>query len=90
VFIRLGAREPEFDTPTHQIGLPSRRSATAKASKYTAVDRIPEFEGPCGRGASSKRENELNLQASQIIIAPGASRCLFNALLAETLMPATK
>ena len=82
--IGLGVGEPDFDTPDNikQAGI--RAIQCGKASKYTAVDGIPELKAAIAR--KFKRENGLDYKPSQIIVGTGGKQVLFNALMA-TLNP---
>src|SRR5271163_950495 len=82
--IGLGAGEPDFDTPENIKEAAIRAIRDGKASKYTAVDGIPELKAAIAR--KFKRENELTYKPSQIIVSTGGKQVLFNALLA-TLNP---
>jgi len=90
--IGLGAGEPDFDTPDNVKEAAIRAIREGKASKYTAVDGIPELKAAVAR--KFKRENELTYKPSQIIIGTGGKQVLFNALLAtlnagdEVIVPA--
>ena len=82
--IGLGVGEPDFDTPENikQAGI--RAIESGKASKYTAIDGIPELKAAIAR--KFKRENELDYKPSQITVGAGGKQVLFNALMA-TLNP---
>src|SRR5271156_3895150 len=82
--IGLGAGEPDFDTPDNikEAGIKAIRDG--KASKYTAVDGIPEIKAAISR--KCKRENQLDYKPSQIIVGTGGKQVLYNALIA-TLNP---
>ena len=82
--IGLGAGEPDFDTPENIKQAAIKAIENGKASKYTAVDGIPELKAAISR--KFKRDNELDYKASQIIIGTGGKQVLFNALMA-TLNP---
>jgi len=90
--IGLGAGEPDFDTPDNIKEAAIRAIREGKASKYTAVDGIPELKAAIAR--KFKRENDLAYKASQIIVSTGGKQVLFNALLAtinpgdEVIIPA--
>ena len=75
--ISLSAGEPDFETPEH-----IRRAATeamnAGATRYTAVDGIPELKNAITD--KFKRDNGLSYSASQITVAPDGKPVLFNAL----------
>jgi len=82
--IGLGAGEPDFDTPDNIKQAAIKAIESGKASKYTAVDGIPELKAAVSR--KFKRENNLDYKSSQIIIGTGGKQVLYNALMA-TLNP---
>jgi aspartate aminotransferase len=82
--IGLGAGEPDFDTPDNIKQAAIQAIERGKASKYTAVDGIPELKAAIAR--KFKRDNELDYKPSQIIVGTGGKQVLFNALMA-TLNP---
>ncbi len=82
--IGLGVGEPDFDTPENIKQAAIRAIESGKASKYTAVDGIPELKAAIAR--KFKRENNLDYKPSQIIVGTGGKQVLFNALMA-TLNP---
>src|SRR5580700_3520009 len=82
--IGLGAGEPDFDTPDNIKEAAIKAIREGKASKYTAVEGIPELRAAIAR--KFKRENQLDYKASQIIVGTGGKQVLFNAFLA-TLNP---
>jgi aspartate aminotransferase len=82
--IGLGAGEPDFDTPDNIKQAAIKAIEAGKASKYTAVDGIPELKAAIAR--KFKRDNGLDYKASQIIVGTGGKQVLFNALMA-TLNP---
>jgi aspartate aminotransferase len=82
--IGLGVGEPDFDTPDNIKQAAIRAIESGKASKYTAVDGIPELKTAIA--LKFKRENGLDYKPSQIIVGTGGKQVLFNALLA-TLNP---
>src|SRR5499427_11045011 len=82
--IGLGVGEPDFDTPDHIKQAAIAAIQGGKASKYTAVDGIPELKAAISR--KFKRENGLDYKPSQIIVGTGGKQVLFNALMA-TLNP---
>jgi aspartate aminotransferase len=90
--IGLGAGEPDFDTPENIKEAAIKAIRDGKASKYTAVDGIPELKATIAR--KFKRENELSYKPSQIIVGTGGKQVLYNALVAsinpgdEVLIPA--
>src|SRR5580698_4425659 len=76
--IGLGAGEPDFDTPDNIKQAAIKAILDRKASKYTAVDGIPELKQAVAR--KFKRENNLDYKPSQIIVGTGGKQVLFNAL----------
>src|SRR4051794_23668047 len=82
--IGLGAGEPDFDTPDNVKQAAIDAITSGRASKYTAVDGIPELKAAVSR--KFKRENNLDYKPSQIIIGTGGKQVLYNALMA-TLNP---
>ena len=82
--IGLGVGEPDFDTPENIKQAAIKAIETGKASKYTAVDGIPELKAAIAR--KFKRENGLDYKPAQIIVGTGGKQVLFNALMA-TLNP---
>jgi aspartate aminotransferase len=82
--IGLGAGEPDFDTPDNIKEAAIKAIKSGKASKYTAVDGIPELKAAIAR--KFKRENELDYKPSQIIVGTGGKQVLYNALMC-TLNP---
>ena len=90
--IGLGAGEPDFDTPDNIKEAAIKAIRDGKASKYTAVDGIPELKTAISR--KFKRENGLDYKPSQIIVGTGGKQVLYNALIAtldpgdEVIIPA--
>ena len=90
--IGLGAGEPDFDTPENIKEAAIKAIRDGKASKYTAVDGIPELKAAIAR--KFMRENELAYKPSQIIVGTGGKQVLYNALVAtinagdEVIIPA--
>ncbi len=90
--IGLGAGEPDFDTPDNIKEAAIRAIREGRATKYTAVEGIPELRAAIAR--KFKRENNLDYKPSQIIVGTGGKQVLFNALLAtldpgdEVIVPA--
>jgi aspartate aminotransferase len=82
--IGLGAGEPDFDTPDNIKRAAIKAIESGKASKYTAVDGIPELKNAIVK--KFKRENNLDYKPSQIIVSTGGKQVLFNALMV-TLNP---
>src|SRR5919205_691248 len=90
--IGLGAGEPDFDTPDNIKEAAVKAIEGGKASKYTAVDGIPELKAAIAR--KFKRENGLDYRPSQIIVGTGGKQVLYNAFVAtldpgdEVIIPA--
>ena len=90
--IGLGAGEPDFDTPENIKAAAIKAIRDGKASKYTAVDGIPELKAAIARKFT--RDNELTYKPSQIIVGTGGKQVLYNALVAtinpgdEVIIPA--
>src|SRR5690242_7760717 len=90
--IGLGVGEPDFDTPDHIKQAAIAAIQGGKASKYTAVDGIPELKAAIIR--KFKRENGLDYKPSQIIVGTGGKQVLYNAFMAtmnpgdEVIIPA--
>jgi aspartate aminotransferase len=82
--IGLGAGEPDFDTPDNIKQAAIKAIQSGKASKYTAVDGIPELKAAIAR--KFKRENGLDYKPSQISVGTGGKQVLYNALMC-TLNP---
>ena len=82
--IGVGAGEPDFDTPDNIKQAAIKAIESGKASKYTAVDGIPELKAAISK--KFKRENSLDYKPSQIIVGTGGKQVLYNALVA-TLNP---
>ncbi len=78
--IGLGVGEPDFDTPDNIKQAAIKAINAGKASKYTAVDGIPELKAAIA--GKFKRENGLDYKPSQIIVGTGGKQVLFNALMA--------
>jgi aspartate aminotransferase len=75
--ISLSAGEPDFETPQH-IRLAATEAMNSGATRYTAVDGIPELKDAIIQ--KFNRDNNLNYAASQINVSPGGKPVLFNAL----------
>ncbi len=82
--IGLGVGEPDFDTPDNIKQAAIKAIESGRASKYTAVDGIPELKAAIIR--KFKRENGLDYKPSQIIVGTGGKQVLYNAFMA-TLNP---
>jgi len=90
--IGLGVGEPDFDTPDNIKQAAIKAVESGRASKYTAVDGIPELKAAIIR--KFKRENDLDYKPSQIIVGTGGKQVLYNAFMAtmnpgdEVIIPA--
>src|SRR5215208_7412787 len=90
--IGLGVGEPDFDTPDNIKQAAVKAIESGRASKYTAVDGIPELKAAIIR--KFKRENGLDYKPSQIIVGTGGKQVLYNAFMAtmnpddEVIIPA--
>jgi aspartate aminotransferase len=82
--IGLGAGEPDFDTPDNIKRAAIKAIEEGRASKYTAVDGIPELKAAICR--KFKRENGLDYKPGQVSVGAGGKQVLYNALMA-TLNP---
>ncbi|MBI1867595.1 MAG: pyridoxal phosphate-dependent aminotransferase [Methylocystis sp.] len=89
--VSLSVGEPDFDTPDHikQAGI---RAIERGETKYTPVLGIAPLREAVAK--KFKRENNLDYQASDTIVASGGKHILFNAFLAtldpgdEVIVPA--
>ena len=72
--IGLGAGEPDFDTPDNIKQAAIKAIESGRASKYTAVDGIPELKAAVSRASSSARTSSTTSRARSSS-APAASRC---------------
>ena len=81
--IGLGAGEPDFDTPDN-IKEAAISAIREGKTKYTNVDGIPELKEAICR--KFERENGLSYKPSQVMVAPGGKKVIFNAMMA-TLNP---
>ena len=73
--ISLGAGEPDFDTPQH-IKDAAQKAIKDGKTKYTPIDGTAELKEAIREKFA--RENQLDYDASQIIVSSGAKQCLFN------------
>ncbi len=89
--IGLGAGEPDFDTPDH-IKQAAQDAMARGETKYTPVGGTAALKKAIA--AKFKRENELDYQASEIIVGAGGKQIIFNAFMAtldagdEVIIPA--
>jgi len=89
--ISLGTGEPDFDTPAH-IKEAAQKAIRDGQTKYTPIDGTADLKAAiCQKFAY---ENQLDYDASQIIVSSGAKQCLFNLCMAllspgdEAIIPA--
>ena len=75
--ISLSAGEPDFETPEH-IRVAARKAMNSGATRYTAVDGIPELKTAIID--KFKRDNDILYTPDQITVAPGGKPVIFNAL----------
>jgi len=89
--ISLSAGEPDFATPTYAVEA-AHAAALAGDTKYPTMDGTPALKAAISR--KFKRENNLDYEASQIIVCGGGKQVIFNAILAtcnpgdEVVIPA--
>lgn len=89
--IGLGAGEPDFDTPEH-IKQAAIEAINQGKTKYTAVDGTPELKQAIIN--KLQRDNQVDYQASEILVSNGAKHSIFNLLNAvinpgdEVIIPA--
>src|SRR6187551_3849 len=90
--IGLGVGEPDFDTPHNIKEAAIKAIESGRASKYTAVDGIPELKDAII--GKFQRENGLSYKPNQVIVGTGGKQVLYNALMAtinpgnEVIIPA--
>lgn len=89
--ISLSAGEPDFPTPPHAIEA-AHRAALSGDTKYPNQSGTPALKRAVQ--AKFKRENNLDYDLNQILIANGGKQILFNAIFAscnagdEVIIPA--
>ena len=71
--IGLGAGEPDFDTPDNIKQAAIKAIESGRASKYTAVDGIPELKAAVAASSSARTISTTSRARSSS--APAASRC---------------
>ena len=71
--IGLGAGEPDFDTPDNIKQAAIKAIESGRASKYTAVDGIPELKAAVAASSSARTSSTTSRARSSS--APAASRC---------------
>src|SRR5215471_20585208 len=75
--ISLDAGEPDFDTP-ERIKEAARRALAEGRTKYTAVSGIPELKNAIR--TKLKRDNQLDYDASEIIVSAGCKQAEANVI----------
>lgn len=89
--ISLSAGEPDFATPSHATEA-AHTAALSGDTKYPTMDGTPALKAAISR--KFKRENNLDYDASQIVVCGGGKQVIFNAMLAtcnpgdEVVIPA--
>ncbi|MBB3132919.1 aspartate aminotransferase [Rhizobium pisi] len=77
--VSLSSGEPDFPTPTHAIEA-AHAAALAGDTKYPPMDGTPALKSAIIR--KFKRDNNLDYDASQIVVSGGGKQVIFNAMLA--------
>jgi aspartate aminotransferase len=89
--VSLSAGEPDFATPSQAIAA-AHAAALAGDTKYPPMDGTPALKAAISR--KFKRDNNLDYDASQIVVCGGGKQVIFNAVLAtcnpgdEVVIPA--
>ncbi|OHV80532.1 pyridoxal phosphate-dependent aminotransferase [Rhizobium sp. LCM 4573] len=89
--ISLSTGEPDFPTPAHAVEA-AHAAALAGDTKYPPVDGTPALRAAIQR--KFRRDNRLDYDPSQIIVAGGGKQIIFNAIMAtcdpgdEVVIPA--
>jgi aspartate aminotransferase len=89
--VSLSAGEPDFATPSQAIAA-AHAAALAGDTKYPPMDGTPALKAAISR--KFKRDNNLDYNASQIVVCGGGKQVIFNAVLAtcnpgdEVVIPA--
>ncbi|GAJ92221.1 pyridoxal phosphate-dependent aminotransferase [Agrobacterium rhizogenes] len=89
--VSLSSGEPDFPTPSHAIEA-AHAAALAGDTKYPPLDGTLALRTAIAR--KFKRENGLDYEPSQIVVAGGGKQVIFNAILAtcnpgdEVVIPA--
>ncbi|WP_437883419.1 pyridoxal phosphate-dependent aminotransferase [Pseudomonas sp. LRF_L74] len=81
--ISLSSGEPDFPTPAHAIEA-AYAAALGGDTKYPAIEGTPALK--LAIQSKFKRDNNLDYDVSQILVAGGGKQVIFNAMLA-TLNP---
>ncbi|WP_341486975.1 pyridoxal phosphate-dependent aminotransferase [Pararhizobium sp. A13] len=77
--VSLSSGEPDFPTPIHAIEA-AHAAALAGDTKYPPMDGTPALKAAIAN--KFKRDNNLNYDASQIVVSGGGKQVIFNAMLA--------
>ncbi|TCU12684.1 pyridoxal phosphate-dependent aminotransferase [Rhizobium sullae] len=77
--VSLSSGEPDFPTPAHAIEA-AHAAALAGDTKYPPMDGTPALKSAIIR--KFKRDNNLDYDASQIVVSGGGKQVIFNAMLA--------
>jgi aspartate aminotransferase len=89
--ISLSSGEPDFPTPAHAVEA-AHAAALAGDTKYPPADGTPALRAAIQR--KFKRDNNLDYDTSQILVAGGGKQIIFNAIMAtcdpgdEVVIPA--
>lgn len=89
--VSLSSGEPDFPTPPHAIEA-AHAAALAGDTKYPPLDGTAMLRAAIAR--KFKRENGLDYDPSQIVVAGGGKQVIFNAVMAtcnpgdEVVIPA--
>ncbi|MBB6222737.1 pyridoxal phosphate-dependent aminotransferase [Rhizobium leguminosarum] len=77
--VSLSSGEPDFPTPAHAIEA-AHAAALAGDTKYPPMDGTPALKAAIIR--KFRRDNNLDYDASQIVVSGGGKQVIFNAMLA--------
>ncbi|MGZ2486666.1 aspartate aminotransferase [Rhizobium pisi] len=77
--VSLSSGEPDFLTPAHAIEA-AHAAALAGDTKYPPMDGTPALKSAIIR--KFRRDNNLDYDASQIVVSGGGKQVIFNAMLA--------
>ncbi|NYT33442.1 pyridoxal phosphate-dependent aminotransferase [Rhizobium sp. WYCCWR 11128] len=77
--VSLSSGEPDFPTPAHAIEA-AHAAALAGDTKYPPMDGTPALKAAIIK--KFKRDNNLDYDASQIVVSGGGKQVIFNAMLA--------
>ncbi|CDZ34989.1 Aspartate transaminase [Neorhizobium galegae bv. officinalis] len=77
--VSLSSGEPDFPTPLHAIEA-AHAAALGGDTKYPPMDGTPALKAAISR--KFKRDNNLDYDASQIVVSGGGKQVIFNTMLA--------